>query len=1239
MAYLSQPKVFGLVMLVLISIGVTTWAIDHFVLSSNNLIEQEEIIEEGPIATRIVNRGRLRVGIRDDFPPFGQIVDDGEPTGFDIDLAREFAKRWLGAPEAIEFRRVSSSNRIPLLASGEVDLLFASMPYKRERDALIDFSQTYFLNGLSLLVRANSGINTLADMEGHTVATIQDSAASDQLDALISAQSINVTISTFPEYPQAIDALQIGQVDAIIADVVALTRFSANNSGLHIISERLTQEPFGIGVPQGDSYLRDMVNFTLQDIKEDGTYDAIYEKWFPTDQPYAVELSPGQWPYTLQDLPTPVQTEAQSRIQDIVQRGHLVAVMSPDIPQMGSQDAAGNWSGFDVDIIHEFARRWLGNADAVEFVAEEDKDVSMQQVTDGAADLMAGGIVKRRDWSSHVDFSQSYLGPPVVSAPLGIGLPQEDTSFRELINVTLQEMKIDGTYDNLFATWFGSNQPAYALEVLPGDADYLLIPYRDSTVALNVKAATESTIERIHERGNVVIAGVRTDLPPFGYLDANGQVTGFDVDLIQALAAQWGVTVEFVELNALDQVQKIALQEVDIVAAALQHTKDREADIDFSQTYFEDGQAFMVRSDAGISDLHGLNNQNVAALQDSAAIDEFQAYADANGIQATIMAFPSYENALQALASGQVSAIAANFTVLSQLRSDSEFKILDQILEPEPYGLGLASGDSYFNNLVNFTLQGIKQKGIYDALFQKWFGTDVSPYAINVLPGIWPYTLADSPTTLDKPVRSKVEEIQARGKLIAGTPFDLKPFGFLDADSQISGFDVDVMREFAKRWLGDANSIEFVPVTAANRIDVLVAGQIDIVAAAMTHRRDRDELIDFSQTYFEDGQSLLVHQGSGIQNLRDLDGKVIAAVQGSGAIENMQSAANQLGISFDILPFQEYPQALEALKAGQVDALTTGIAAVTHFAQDNPDLEVVGGRFTSEPYGLGIPNYDDRFQDLVNFTLQEMALDDTYDRLYQKWFGPNTQFAIEAWPGDNYLDIELAPMIHVPSGEYVRGNSDGFPDEKFEKIIFVDEFYVDQYEVTNRQYNQCVQAGRCTLPRLPRSVNFGHYYTGAEYGNYPVIWVSWEDAAAYCSFVGKRLPTEAEWEKAARGPDDTLYPWGNEEPTNQANYNYVYKDVAPVGSFPLDTSGYGVSDMAGNVREWVADWYQWDYYLSAPSQNPTGPNSGVTKVLRGGSWNDTAVYLRGTVRKNFLQESYDSNLGFRCASSTFPPSR
>ena len=137
----------------------------------------------------------------------------------------------------------------------------------------------------------------------------------------------------------------------------------------------------------------------------------------------------------------------------------------------------------------------------------------------------------------------------------------------------------------------------------------------------------------------------------------------------------------------------------------------------------------------------------------------------------------------------------------------------------------------------------------------------------------------------------------------------------------------------------------------------------------------------------------------------------------------------------------------------------------------------------------------------------------------------------------------------------------------------------------------------------------------------------------------RSLPSEAEWEAAARGPQATLYPWGNQEPTTEANFNYSQRDVTSVGSFPADISGYGAFDMGGNVREWVADWYQWDYYLSAPAQNPAGPVAGVTKVLRGGSWNDIAAYLRSTVRKNFLPDSFDGNLGFRCASSNFPPSR
>jgi formylglycine-generating enzyme required for sulfatase activity len=234
-------------------------------------------------------------------------------------------------------------------------------------------------------------------------------------------------------------------------------------------------------------------------------------------------------------------------------------------------------------------------------------------------------------------------------------------------------------------------------------------------------------------------------------------------------------------------------------------------------------------------------------------------------------------------------------------------------------------------------------------------------------------------------------------------------------------------------------------------------------------------------------------------------------------------------------------------------------------------------------------------------------------------------------------------MLRIPAGEFIRGSDSGLPNEAPQQTIFLDEFYIDQYEVTNRLYEQCVKAARCALPRMGRSVNFAEYYAKSELGSYPVISVAWEDAKAYCEFVGKRLPSEAEWEKAARGTDGRTYPWGEAEPTVElANFGYNNRDAKPVGSYPAGVSPYGVHDMAGNVREWVADWYQFDYYQNSPTQNPLGPSiETTTKVLRGGGWNENIRDLSTTRRKDYLPDpdTYDLSLGFRCASSTFPPSR
>jgi formylglycine-generating enzyme required for sulfatase activity len=242
--------------------------------------------------------------------------------------------------------------------------------------------------------------------------------------------------------------------------------------------------------------------------------------------------------------------------------------------------------------------------------------------------------------------------------------------------------------------------------------------------------------------------------------------------------------------------------------------------------------------------------------------------------------------------------------------------------------------------------------------------------------------------------------------------------------------------------------------------------------------------------------------------------------------------------------------------------------------------------------------------------------------------------------------------VYIPDGTFRMGalDADNQRDEEPAHNVTLKAFWIDKLEVTNAMFTLCVKAGACDLPQALKSGTRESYFNNPEFNDYPVVYITWAQASNYCTWAGRRLPTEAEWERAARGDDFRTYPWGDERPdSSRGNFNYFVGDTTKVGQFPAGASPFGVLDMAGNVAEWVNDYYDSNYYSQGVSMNPPGPGARsnfFARVVRGGTYQDAFIDIRLANRASVLGSNLNASdvnsreylgefspkIGFRCGS-------
>ncbi len=409
-------------------------------------------------AALVKQRAKVRVGIRYDAPPLTRIDSDGQLEGMDVDIVREFARRWLGSERNVEFVQVTSLSAPQKVANREVDLAMGGLIHTRQSEPMVDFSLSYVRDGEAMLVRTGT-YSDFVSMAQRPLTYIDLPSTIALRDAQINT-NVTVTLQSQTSYRAAVNDLLAGTTDGVVGRWRRLRATAVGEPALTVMTV-FTNEPVAIMLPQNDSAWANLVNLTLSVMVADGTFARMHEKWFglPPDpvatlaQPIALQL------IDLPDAVTVRDTLSTARANNVLRVG--VNTQTAPFVTVGEN---GSIDGFEVDLVRDMARRWFRDPATAQFTPLAANEMA-NALAAGQIDIAIGGIQHTATNNRIMAFAQATFVSNGV--PIAIALPQNDSRFRDLINFTLQEMQADGAYQQIFQKWF-PDQSLNAIETWPG---------------------------------------------------------------------------------------------------------------------------------------------------------------------------------------------------------------------------------------------------------------------------------------------------------------------------------------------------------------------------------------------------------------------------------------------------------------------------------------------------------------------------------------------------------------------------------------------------------------------------------------------------------------------------------------------------------------------------------------------------------------------------------------------------